>query len=122
MEIPRVRFTVRRLMVAVAVVGIAFYGLVLWRRSAEYRRLADEAERSEMKAIVGAKQADAVAARFRRMPEKVTSEGVNLQSRYSAEGTHLRRLSQDRARAKIKYRRAARYPWLPVAPDPPEPE
>jgi hypothetical protein len=34
----------------------------------------------------------------------------------------LRRRSEYHRRLRRKYERAARYPWLPVAPDPPEPK
>jgi hypothetical protein len=90
MPLPRVRFTVRRLMVAVAVIGLA---CGLWRRSAAY----------------------AEKARYN------WSMAFALMHGYPGPEGRLREIGylQDLAR---KYERAARYPFLPVAPDPPEPE
>jgi hypothetical protein len=90
MRLPRVRFTVRRLMVAVAVVGFALASLTL---SANYSRRADYFA-------------------------SLQPEWVSWQS-----GSHSFRAKWDYwVEMEHKYRRAARYPWLPVAPDPPEPE
>ena len=101
MRVPRVRFTVRRMMVAVAVVALVLGGVLraldLARRSAEYRRKATEAEKHEKRL-------------------------VSYSKRYPERAKRLRALSGDWASVKEKYHRAARYPWLPVAPDPPEPE
>ena len=88
MRLPRVRFTVRRLMVVTAVVALAAYGAVLWRRSAEYRERADQF-----------------------CP--LTMSGNNAEERVWLERRWL---------MFYKYDRAARYPFLPVAPDPPQPE
>jgi hypothetical protein len=38
------------------------------------------------------------------------------------EAARCARISAHYTRLKLKYERAARYPWLPVEPDPPEPE
>ena len=41
MNFPRVRFTVRRMMVAVAIVALATWQAMVWSRQPRYRRLAD---------------------------------------------------------------------------------
>lgn len=93
MPVPRVRFTVRRMMVAVAIVAG-------WRdaRRMEYGfRALDHAVR-ERAFATGSSGCFTLACAIN--PRKAA---------YHA----------DLAR---KYEWAAEYPWLPVPPDPPEPE
>jgi hypothetical protein len=92
MKLPR--FTIRRLMVATAIVAVVFgvYGWTM-RRSTIFRREA--AKHLEDTLVLGP---------FTYFPND--SEP---------------RAAYHWALAE-KYSRAARYPWLPVAPDPPEPE
>jgi hypothetical protein len=89
------RFRLRALMVAVAIVAVL---LGLWagieRRRADFRRIA----------------------RY----HSYRNLGLLVDSR-SLTPLELRRDEWHAALAK-KYTRAARYPWLPVEPDPPEPE
>ncbi len=49
MRLPRLLFTVRRLMVLVAVVGVLGWGSRVWRDAARYRTLADRYERRKVK-------------------------------------------------------------------------
>jgi hypothetical protein len=85
----RPRFTVRRLMVAVAVAGLLIAGWIEGeRRRVRFLAIADDHS-------WGADSAIGVISR-EKMAWHETMEG--------------------------KYERAARYPWLPVPPDPPEPE
>ncbi len=102
MKLPRVRFTVRRMMVAVAVVGTAFgSSVVLWRRAERFRRLA----------------ADHGMFRVR------VNDGPECSMWFKVDGDTTSPVRDEWRRALAeKYDRAARYPWLPVAPDPPEPE
>jgi hypothetical protein len=96
MHLPRFtpRFTVRRLMVAVAIVGIVL-GVTIERRD-----------------------------RFRRIAVHHRAEFQKLASRMKA-GSHEESdwlpIEWHESLAR-KYKRAACYPWLPVATDPPEPE
>jgi len=113
---PRPRITLRWLMVAVALAAIALEGWIVWRRYVYYRERAATISRA--------------AATLRT---KLATDPVRL-----ARGTHLdfedgtppvpatsepalRMIARMEQLAK-RYRRAARYPWLPVAPDPPEPK
>jgi hypothetical protein len=65
MPLPRVRFTVRRLMVAVAVAGLAVGGYVLRWRAVEYHRLSTVY--AEMEGQEGKRMANWMAARnYRR--------------------------------------------------------
>jgi predicted xylose isomerase-like sugar epimerase len=93
MRLPRVRLTVQRMMVAVAVAALAF-GLVEWmgRRSAAFRLKALEHE-ATFKTLIGSNSTFPVSP--------VTS--------------HHRLMAE-------KYRLAARSPWIPVEADPPEPK
>ena len=92
MKLHLTRFTVRRLMVAVAIVGVGL-GWLLERRSASLRR---EAARHA---------GDGALVSLEEMYNPWTEAGKD----------HHRAMTE-------KYRQAAHYPWLPVAPDPPEPK
>jgi hypothetical protein len=106
MPLLRMRFTVRRLMVAVAIVAMLLIGVVLWRRSEEYRRQAESHDLllwSELPVAVDE------AASPGRLGGGLTVRGLLRRAKYH----------HDMGR---KYWGAAAYPWLTVAPDPPEPE
>jgi hypothetical protein len=86
MCLPRPRFTVRTLMIAVAIVAVAAAIAVgLRRRSQRFMRLAYDHEDMS----------------YTRPGDPVASYHDRL---------------------SWKYQQAARYPWLSVPPDPPEPE
>lgn len=103
MRLPRLRFPVRRMMVAVAIVGLAFG---LWRRRESFL------EKSRQN--TGA----ATLHPCRLPPEAGTDEYPQWQE----EEEMIRRRDDHLLRLAAKYERAARYPWLPVAPDQPEPK
>lgn len=100
---PRPRFTVRRLMLAVAVAAVVLTTVQWWRRRASY------AERAEYH------------RRWSESKHSFTPDGMSEEQmrRAFAEMAAENRFHRDLAR---KYEHAARYPWLPVAPDPPLPE
>jgi hypothetical protein len=92
MRMPRFRFTVRRMMVAVAIVGLA--SGVLIERHRRFDRLAKEH----------------INEYWKYVPEdELRPREPNPEADW-----HLIMY--------FNYDHAARYPWLPVAPDPPEPE
>jgi hypothetical protein len=94
MRLPR--FTTRRLMVLVAVAGLAMgVALELRRRSEFFQRIAQAHAERAVENLWGILGPDADSA--------------------SRKYVYHNGLSQ-------KYKRAARYPWLPVPPDPPPPE
>ncbi len=99
MTLPRVRFTIRRLMVAVAAVSIS---LGLWRLSADRSAKADY-HRHRIACSFAVADGGVVS---RDDQGRIVSPEM---SRWHAEMT-------------LKYQRAACFPWLPVLPDPPEPE
>ena len=99
---PRLRFTVRRMMALIAVVAILFAGVVAsLRRRAEFLTLADRYA-------------------FREFVLANLPNGLASDSRTDGSATTAR--ASYYAGLKAKYDRAARYPWLPVCTDPPEPE
>jgi hypothetical protein len=139
MKLPRVRFTVRRLMVAVAVVALAIYGTILWRWSTEFRRLALGAEYQEriygehyeiLNAFLG--EAGGITRYSEGEPPPAVlnldasmlseEEKTPLRPEIAIKAARMLRITRHYEQLKFKYRHAARYPWLPVPPDPPEPE
>jgi hypothetical protein len=94
---PRVRFTVRRLMIAVAVFALVLGGLVA--RGRHLRQVGDEFERKGRELFLKVGRGDWI--------EKSTVEENRWLYYYLNMG--------------YKYREAARHPWLPVGPDLPEP-
>jgi hypothetical protein len=87
------RFTVRRLMVAVAIVAALLGTRHAWLMRGYYLERADH---------------------FRLIQWQLRSQGSHAGLEPLAWIAHYRSL-------EAKYERAARYPWLPVAPDPPGP-
>jgi hypothetical protein len=92
-RLARVRFTVRWMMVAVMVAAVGL-GMLAWvgRRTAAFR---DRAER--------------LGVQWMRL-------------NYVSSTPRIERLKIHCAALRQKYDRALRYPFLPVPPDPPEPE
>jgi hypothetical protein len=111
MRLPR--FRLRTMMILVAVVGvIAGIGIVGERRRARFSELADQHRLQVVNVLEGPTDYD---GEFRGDPDV-----LNLEMRPVTGVVRLRDLWH-MAMAR-KYRRATRYPWLPVEPDPPEPE
>jgi hypothetical protein len=144
----RVRFTVRRMMVAVAVAAIGTAAVMTWQRSVAFRRLAEASAAQEFYARqriddwsrrarryrITVTEAELVAIRreFETVPPWLTQKVAQLQRSVEefrdtergaeAQLGYYRRQAEYVRRLKLKYELASRYPWLPVAPDPPEPE
>ena len=132
---PRFRFTIRWMMVAVAILGVVFAGL-------QFRQIA---VKHATRAVRHAEQEAVIRERLDTIWED-TRDGTHiLRNRdtstltldppgfvfgfftsgfpdgfRSLEGWH--RLAAWHGALKRKYDHAARYPWLPVAPDPREPK
>jgi hypothetical protein len=140
---PRARFTVRALMIAVAVAALVILA-ERWRRlAAEYsaaasRFAAAEASESDrldgLRSVLEATRTD--LDRSRAQHEQTDPVGLYEKRVREAAITHYESKEKDlmselaksvalRSRyieTRRRYERAARYPWLPVAPDPPEPK
>jgi hypothetical protein len=107
MRMPRFRFTVRRMMVAMAVVAVLCGGEVLRRRRAFYLERAD----------LYAKHEDG----YLRSVADLTKLAKEVPALREA-ASNIRQLAERAAARRRCYERAARYPWLAIPPDPPEPE
>ncbi len=102
---PRFRFAIRRMMVVVAVVGIACGFEVLRRRRDDgIQKVATHGDREAF---------FRAGAEFRAEPRDARREEDIRRKSLAASRRH--------ARLKLKYERVARYPWLPVEPDEPAP-
>ena len=101
MRLKRPRFTLRWMMVGVAVAALCCFHSEMTRRRADYLRRARVFRRAC--AFSG------ILARYaREKHDEVRAAEMNLKDRY------FRRMQQ-------KYERAADHPWLSVPPDPPHP-
>jgi len=101
MSPPRPRFTVRRLMVAVALVAILLgAGLQLEQLRDRYR---------------------AEALQYAQM-EWVARATAWSRVRYVCDAVRNERRARHYGALKRKYDFASRYPWLPLTADPPAPE
>jgi len=92
MRLPRVRFTIQRMMVLVAVVALASWGLAWVVR---IKRLSNEYER------------------------RVERHSLGIMSVFNAALASEHEIWD--IKMLDKYQKASRHPWLPVEPDPPEP-
>ena len=112
MRPPRLRLRVRTLLLAVGVVALILGGVILVRRSADYRRLAafhEQMERRKAQAVLGIEN----LARAATDPENIV--------RIRADAAYEARIGRHHAAMKAKYLRAASRPWESVPPDPPPP-
>jgi hypothetical protein len=99
----RRRISIRTLMALVAIAALSMAGMVLVKRSSDFRGLAEEQADSEMASLEYAADARGEGGD----PQRV-ARGEQMAAYHRA--------------LKSKYEQAARYPWLPVERDPPEPE
>jgi hypothetical protein len=100
MKLPRMRFTVQKMMVIVAVIGLICFFL------ARSQRLHKTAKFHEKLVLVGSKRVLCTIGPNATpvMADIPTKEGWWHQE------------------MKGKYELASKHPWFPVAPDPPEPK
>jgi hypothetical protein len=144
MPLPRIR--IRTMMVAVGVVAIVIAGVIearrLYRFSKYCEAIAVRADDAETTARHNAqhwardgeywsgrvRDAELKLKKYSNRPVLVDVFSKDLvyleklqanDAGYVAKST---RIAEHFARLKRKYERAARYPWLPVEPDPLEPE
>jgi hypothetical protein len=110
------RFRIRTLMVAVAIMGVAlavaprvFTFALCWRRSYRLAEIyRDSAMELRKSAIVWTEIEGCIPVRGVRITVFRRDQMLRTAAHYD--------------RLALKYDRAAHYPWLPVPPDPPEPE
>src|SRR4051794_28479335 len=110
MKLPRVRFTVRRMMVAVAIVGLLVGSVTLMRRRAYYQhKVALHRERQES----CLEMARAVGRRL----EQLDASGIRgLAAPLLAYQGEMRARAEHSAALAAKFRRAARTPGSRSSP------
>jgi hypothetical protein len=133
------RITILRMMIAIAVAGLALATLVgVWRRHGDFRLLARHHEQRTAEFARKAEEWSGGAyllrvgesmAREDASPEPpVSSLGMPdtdddaLELKWEELAKGFAGLARHHAGLGRKYRRAAARPWLPVEPDPPPPE
>jgi hypothetical protein len=118
MRLPRVRFTLRRLVIVVAwlavLMAMGLEAARATRRARAYRQLA-VSHAAFRDLCLG--EADAYQYAFVHRAAADHRAETDL-ARYEA---HERALAGHYNALAAKYRRAARFPWLPVEADPPPP-
>ncbi len=112
MRLPRVRFTVRWLMIATAIVGLLLAGgrwsVEMWME--RQRRLEQVAEQTRR--MIGIRSEISRGRKLlatRSEPERTRAA--------KAIDAYERRKIEYHGRLRTKYERAALLPWLPVPPD-----
>jgi hypothetical protein len=106
--------TTRRWMIAVAAVAVMLAAAALFRRHLSLRERGDYHARREGDLASRARKRQLALDFADQIPE--TAAYLRAYAACEAE------IGAWHARLKEKYCRAARYPWLAIEPDPPEPE
>jgi hypothetical protein len=113
MNLPRARFTMRRMMVAIALLGSSFGVLAtIERRRASFERLGWYHRDQVISVLAGFPGAD---GNYLYEPTDVDQQGNTVSD-------HQREIDRWHESLAQKYWTAARYPWLPVSPDPSAPD
>jgi hypothetical protein len=110
MRVPRPRFTLRWLMLAIAIAAMLFSSQIFRERSRRFDRLAREFAMKEDYAVKFNRQNPGPSNLEHWINTKTGSFEVKPKnaSYYSL--------------MRMKYDRISKYHWLPVQPDPPEPK
>jgi hypothetical protein len=117
MPLTRQRFTVRRMMVAVAIAAVLFGGVIevprLWNLRRQYLGFAEKYGywETRLNGAVGIRQEITYYSTSQRLGPEPSPARLALMK---AEASYY-------ARLRAKYERAARYPWLAIEPDPQPP-
>src|SRR4051794_9969645 len=114
MKLTRPRLTVRRMMIAVALVALLIYGGMVRRHRLNLAAMCQIADLGVRHTGASYRLEDGIETlrTVKTGSPALTPAEVEGRSRRSAYWVALGR----------KYERAALIPWLPVPPDPPEPE
>jgi hypothetical protein len=114
--------TTRRWMIAVAVVGLLMGGCIGGYRLKRWHHHFLDRERVHAFLELACRRAEHAE---RELSEKITGSGSGPKTQPAVCLRNIAlfsRLAGYHAAMARKYRHAARYPWLPVESDPPEPE
>ena len=112
MKVPRVRFTVRRMMVAVAVAALAFWIVRLSSLRRQYLEKAANHASFQAYLITSPQM-----IKFWEDRWTAAREGKPAKYPWPSGPPFVPSIAEYHDQMRIKYKRAARYPWLPVAPD-----
>src|SRR5947209_518836 len=123
MWMPRIRFTVRRMMAAVVIAALALGGERV-RRHREWciERAKVHGFEAESYALYGDEDLYEPSFDPSTTAEEMERQAAVRRKNEADEASLRRSKSTYHSALRAKYERAARYPWLPVAPDPPEPK
>ena len=117
MRTPRGRFTLRTLMMAVAVVAILCGGVIelprLWILRQQYLSIAEKYGYWETRLNWAV-----------RIRQEITYYSLSLPRGSEPTPARLARMKVEASyysHLRAKYEQAARFPWLPIAPDPTPP-
>ena len=106
------RMTTRRWLIAVAVASLVMAsGRLLWLSSV-YRKAA---------LVHAAYENVARTLQTLGMEMEIEPESGAINAQRAADASVNQKAAESHAARKRKYERAARFPWLPVEPDPPAP-
>jgi hypothetical protein len=103
-------------MIAIAAIGLMIGGLVLLKQRRDYFLSLVQSHQQELDS--SAARGQALKSRFGRASGMTTEEIMHLHNDYD----RMMERADHHASLARKYERAARYPWLSVEPDPPDPE
>ena len=126
MRLPRVRFTVRGMLIAVASIALLMGGLrLVWLRSV-YRKaaLAHAAYENLARTLQSMVENDGKDERELAIAigMKVAPESEAVRAKRAADASVNQKTAEYHATLKQKYERAASRPWVALAPDPPPPK
>src|SRR4051812_5953995 len=112
MRLPRVRFTIRWLMIAVAIVGLVLGGEIIRRRQWAYRTSVayHASEEGRMLLLLGGGFTHGTDETGKRQRMQI---GRNL------DREQVRQRWLHHSVMKDRYQRVARFPWLSIRSDPP---
>jgi hypothetical protein len=114
MKIPRIRFSVWRMMLAVGVLAVVFG--VIRLSMVRQRYLEKAANHESFRARILRSNLEIAYWEARWRDQRL---GKPAQYPWPAEPPYVPAIAKYHDDMRIKYERAARFPWLPVAPDPP---
>ena len=114
MRLPRM--TMRRWMIAVAAIGLMIGGGVVLKQRRDYFLSLAQSHQKEVASSTA--RGNALKSRFGGTSGMTVEEITRLHGDYD----RMMDRADHHASLARKYEEAARYPWLPVEPDPPEPE
>jgi hypothetical protein len=113
MKLPRVRFTVRRMTVAVAIAAVVIETWQLWMWSCVYHHFAEQASASETEFRQAIVERREIRGCLRPPPGEPPPSATRLAKLKEWE-THYSLL-------KRKYQYASSHPWVPIGPEPQSP-